>query len=52
MVKKEGSVAPAGEVKHTVWAEAHKGVNPKVVNKWKSDNKGTRCGMKNHDCKY
>jgi len=24
-VKKEGSVAPAGEIKHKVWAEAHPG---------------------------
>jgi len=26
-VKKEGSVAPAAEVKHKVWAEAHQGVD-------------------------
>jgi len=32
-VKKEGSVAPAGEVKHAVWADAHKGVDQKVVDK-------------------
>jgi len=51
-VKKEGSVAPAGEVKHTVWAEAHKGVDKKVVDKRKSDNECTRCGMKNHAWKY
>ena len=47
-VKKEGSVAPGGEVKHRVWAEAHKGVDQKVVDKRKSGNKCTRCGMKNH----
>jgi len=37
-VKKEGSVARAGEVKHKVWAEAHQGVDQKIVDKWKSDN--------------
>jgi len=47
-VKKEGSVAPAGEVRHTVWADTHKGVDQKVVDKSKSDNECTRCGMKNH----
>jgi len=26
-VKKEGSVAEAGEVKHKVWVQAHKGVD-------------------------
>jgi len=46
-VKKEGSVAPAGEVKHPVWADAGKGVNQKVVDKGKSDNECTRGGMKN-----
>ena len=50
-VKKEGSVAPAGAVKHTVWAEAHKGVVQKVVDKCKTDNKCTRCEMKNHPWK-
>ena len=29
--KKEGSVAPKGEVQHTVWAEAHPNVEQKVV---------------------
>jgi len=51
-VKKEAAVAPAGEVKHTVWAEAHKGVDQKVVDKAKFDNEFTRCGMKNHTWKY
>ena len=51
-VKKEGTVAPAGEVKHAVWAEAHKGVDQKVVDKRKSDNECKRCGMKNHAWKY
>jgi len=51
-VKKEGSVAQVGEVKHTVWAEAHKGVDQKVVDKRKSDNQCTRCGMKNYAWKY
>jgi len=32
-VKREGLVAPKGEVKHRVWAEAHEGVNQKVVDK-------------------
>jgi len=40
--KKEGSVAPAGEVTYMVWAEAHKGVDQKVVDKRKSDNECTR----------
>jgi len=46
-MKKEGSVAPEGEVKYKVWAEAHHGVDQKVVDKRKSDNECTRCGMKN-----
>jgi len=51
-VKKEGSVARKGEVRHTVWSEAHQGVDQKVFDKRKSDNKCTRCGMKNHTWKY
>jgi len=51
-VKKEGSVVPKGEVRLTVWSEAHQGVNQKVVDKWKSDNECTRCGTKNHTWKY
>jgi len=51
-VKKEGSVAPMGEVRHTVWSEAHQGVDHKVVDKRKSDNECTRCGMRNHLCKH
>ena len=50
--KKAGSVAPAGEVSHKVWAEAHQGVNQKVVDKRKSDNECTRWGMKTHAWKY
>jgi len=30
-VTKEGSVAPAGEVRHKVWADAHQGVDQKGV---------------------
>jgi len=46
-VMKEGSVAAAGDVKLVVWAEAHKGidqkvVDPKVVDKRKKDNECTR----------
>jgi len=51
-VKKEGSVAPTGEVRHMVWAEAHQGVDQKVVDKRKSDNECTRCGMRNHLWKH
>jgi len=51
-VQKEGSVAPTGEVRHKVWAEAPQGVDQKVVNKQKSDNECTRCGMKNDTWKY
>jgi len=47
-VKKEGSVAPTGEVRHMVWSEAHQGVNQKVVDNRKSDNECTRCRMRNH----
>jgi len=50
--KKEGSVAPVGEVKHTVWTDAQKGVDQKVVDKRKSDNQCTRCGMKNYGWQY
>jgi len=52
MVKKERSVAPLGEVKHTVCADAHKGVDQKVVNKRKSDNECTRCAIQNYAGKY
>jgi len=50
--KKEGAVAPKGEARHTVWSEAHQGVDQKVVDKRKSDNECTRCGMNNHTRKY
>jgi hypothetical protein len=50
--KKEGSVAPKGEVKHTVWAEAHEGVDQKIVDQRKKNNECTRCGMNNHAWKY
>jgi len=40
-VKKESSVAPAGEIKQKVWAEAHQGVDQKVVDEQKSDNECT-----------
>jgi len=51
-VKKEGSVAPTREVKHMVGAEAHEGLNHKVVDKRKKDNKCTRCGINNHPGKF
>ena len=51
-MKREGSVAPAGEVKHKVWAEVHQGVDQKVVDERKSDNERTRGRMKNHGWKY
>jgi len=47
-VKKEESVAPAGEVSHKVWAEAQQGIDHEVVDKQKSDNECRRCGMNNH----
>ena len=50
-MKKDGSVAPAGEVKYTVWADGYKGVDQKVVDKPTSDNECTRCGIKNHAMK-
>ena len=50
--KNEGWVGLVGEVKHWVSADAHKAVDQKVVNKGKSDNECTRCGMKNHAWKY
>ena len=46
--KKEGSVAPQGEVKDKGWAEAHQGVDQKVGDKGKSEKECTRCGMRNH----
>jgi len=51
-VKKEGSVAPKGEVKHRVWAEAHKGVDQNVFDTRISEKECMRCGMKNHAWKY
>ena len=51
-VKKEGSVAPTGEVGYTVWSEGHQGVDQKVVDKRKSDKECTRCGMRNHHWKH
>jgi len=51
-VKKDGSVAPEGEVKHRVQADARKGVDQQVVDKRKSDNECTRCGIKTHAWKY
>ena len=49
---KEGSVAPAVEVKHKVWAEDHQRVDQKVIDKRKSDNECTRCGIRNPTRKY
>ena len=51
-VKKDGSVALAGEVQQRVRADAHQGVNQKVVDKRKSDNECTRCAMKNNAWKH
>jgi len=51
-VKKEGSVAPVGEIRHKVWGGAHQGIDQKVVDKGKSDNECRRCGINNHDWKY
>jgi len=52
-VREEELVALAWEVNYTVQAHAHKGVvDQKVVDKRKSDNECTRCGMKNHPWKY
>jgi len=51
-VEKEGSVARRGEVRDTVWSEAHQGVAHKVVNKRKSDKQCSRCGMWNHVWKH
>jgi len=51
-VKKKGSVALTGEVKHTLWAEAHNGVDQKIVDKRKSAKGRTRCGMKKHAWQY
>jgi len=51
-VKKEGSLEPPGEVRHKVWAEAHKGFDQKVVDKGKSDNECTLYGIKNQAWKY
>jgi len=51
-VRKEGLLAPKGDVRHTVWSEAHQGVDQKVVDEQKSDDECTRCGMKNHTWKY
>ena len=51
-MKKEGWVGPTREVKHPVWAEAHKSVDQKVLDKRKKDNECTRCGMINHTWKF
>jgi len=37
-VRKEGTEAAKGEVKHMVGAEAHQGVDQRLVNKRKKDN--------------
>ena len=51
-VKKEGSLAPMGEVKHTVWADAHLNIKQEVVDKRKKDKECTQCGMDHHTWKY
>ena len=51
-MKKEGLVAPKGEVKQTVWAEANEGVDPKIVDKRKNDNQFTWCRIKNRIWKF
>jgi len=51
-VKKEGWVALPRQVKHTVWEEAHKGVDQKVFDRRKCDNECTPCGMENQAWKH
>ena len=51
-MKSQGSLAPEGEVRHNVWAEGHKGVDQKFVQRRKTDNECRRCGMRNHTWKY
>ena len=51
-VKKEGWVALVVEFKNRVGAEAHKGVDQKVVDKGKSDNECMQCGMQNDAWTY
>ena len=51
-MKKEGMVAPKGEVQHTVWAEANEGVDPKIGDKGKNDNECTWCQIKNRISKF
>jgi len=51
-VKNERAVALAGEVSHTVWADDHQAFDEKVVDKSKSNNECTRCGISRHAWKY
>lgn len=51
-MKKEGSAAPKREVKHMVWAGAHQGINPKVVDKQKKHNECTQCRMNKDTWKF
>jgi len=51
-VKEEGSEALNWEVKNTVGATAPEGVDQKMVDQQNKDDKGTWCGMNNHDWKY
>ena len=47
--KKEGSVAPKkGEIKWTVWADAHPNIEQPAIDERKKKNESTRCGMDNH----
>ena len=52
-VKKEGSVvSKKGEVKWTVWADAHPGIEPSAIDQLKKDKEYTRRGMDNLTWKY
>jgi len=51
MVEK-GKAAPLQKIIHRVWANAHTGIDQKVVAAREAKGQGTRCTLTNHGGKY
>jgi len=48
----KGKVAPRQQIMHTVWANAHTGIDQKVVDERKGKGQCTRCTLTNHRWKH
>jgi len=48
----KGKAAPRQKIMHRVWADAHTGINPKIVDERKAKGQCTRCTLTNHGWKH